>query len=160
MFPVTRSRRAAPGHRRWLGVSLWLGGVVERPNWGALEGMFSDLKRVTAELPNIQRKMLEVTGTAWSDDRTVKAVVGPRGHLIELEIDPRVYRKPDSKALAATIVATVRQAIEDAARQSKDIYDESLPSDMRYSAIGNVDIGTLMQSHDADIRRQGKTGDG
>jgi DNA-binding protein YbaB len=133
---------------------------VERPNWAALEGMFNDLKRVTAELPNLQRRMLEVTGVAWSDDRTIKAVVGPRGHLMELEIDPRVYRKPNSKALAATIVATVRSAIEDAARQSKDIYDEGLPSDMRQDAGGEFNLTKLMQSHDADIRQQRETGNG
>lgn len=128
---------------------------MDRPNWGAIEGMLADLKRVTKELPDIQRKALEVTGTAWSDDRTVKAVVGPRGHLIELEIDPRVYRKPNSKELAATIVATVRKAIEESARQAQEIYDAALPSDMRAARAGGMDINKLIQSHDADIRRQG-----
>ena len=128
---------------------------MDRPNWGAIEGMLADLKRVTKELPEIQRKALEVTGTAWSDDRTVKAVVGPRGHLVELEIDPRVYRKPNSKELAATIVATVRKAIEESARQAQEIYDEALPSDMRAARAGGMDINKLIQSHDADIRRQG-----
>ncbi|MET7425250.1 YbaB/EbfC family nucleoid-associated protein [Dactylosporangium sp. NPDC005555] len=128
---------------------------MDRPNWGAIEGMLADLKRVTKELPDIQRKALEVTGTAWSDDRTVKAVVGPRGHLIELEIDPRVYRKPNSKELAATIVATVRKAIEESARQAQEIYDEALPLDMRAARVGGMDINKLIQSHDADIRRQG-----
>jgi DNA-binding protein YbaB len=132
---------------------------VERPNWGALEGMLKDLKRVTADLPNIQQRMLDVTGTAWSDDRTIKAVVGPRGHLMELEIDPRVYRKPNSKALAATIIATVRLAIEDASRQSKEILDEGLPPDMRPGRIGQLDLGKFIGSHDADLRGQ-ENGDG
>ncbi|AEH07789.1 MULTISPECIES: YbaB/EbfC family nucleoid-associated protein [Protofrankia] len=126
----------------------------ERPDWTALGEMFSDLKRTWSELPNLQRRMLEVTGQAWSDDRMIKAVVGARGHLIELEIDPRVYRRPDSKALAATIVATVRSATEDAKRQTKEIVDGSLPSDMRLSSIGGMDIDELAYGHDGDLPRK------
>jgi DNA-binding protein YbaB len=114
--------------------------------------MFGDLKRAWSELDDVQKRMLKVTGVAWSDDRTIKAVVGPRGHLLELEIDPRVYRKPNSKALSAVIVATVRSAVEDATRQTKAILDESLPSDMRLMKIGNMDAERLMHSHDADVR--------
>jgi hypothetical protein len=114
--------------------------------------MFRDLKRAWSDLDDVQRRMLTVTGVAWSPDRTIKAVVGPRGHLLELEIDPRVYRKPNSKALSAAIVATVRVAVEDAIRQSKAILDESLPSDLRVARIGGMDLGRLMHSHDADVR--------
>lgn len=127
---------------------------MDRPNWSALESMFSDLKRASAGLPDMQRRMLQVTGVGWSGDRTVKAVVGPRGHLLELEIDPRVYRKPNSRELAATIVATVRVAIEDATRQTQEILDETLPADLRPGRIGELDFGRLTRSHDADIRTQ------
>ncbi len=126
----------------------------DRPDWTALGEMFGDLKRIWSELPDLQQRMLEITGQAWSDDRMIRAVVGVRGHLIELEIDPRVYRKPDSKALAATIVATVRSATEDAKRQTKEIIDGSLPSDMRLHNIGGMDIDEVAYGHDGDLRRK------
>src|ERR1700738_4609145 len=88
--------------------------IVERPNWNALSDMVGDLRRATAAIPDTQKRMLKVTGEAWSGARTIRGVVGPRGHLLDLEIEPRVFRHPDSKALAANIVATVRLAVEDA----------------------------------------------
>jgi DNA-binding protein YbaB len=53
-----------------------------------------------------------------------EAVVGPRGQLVELEIDPRVYRRPDSQALAAAIVATATRAGADVDAQVQEILAE------------------------------------
>lgn len=130
---------------------------VDRPNWNVLGEMVEDLKRATSRLPELQRRMLEVTGTAWSDDRMIKAVVGPRGHLLELDIDPRVFRKPNSKALSAAIVQTVRLAVEDANKQTAAMVDESLPSDLRLGLgrVGDMEITKLVRSHDADVRLKG-----
>jgi DNA-binding protein YbaB len=124
----------------------------DRPDWSALSAMVADLRRATARIPQIQREMLAITGTAWSDDGTVKAVVGPRGHLLELEIDPQVYRQPNAKALAATIVQTVRAAVEDAGQKSRTLMAESLPTDMRPKKIGGIDLSDFVGSHDADVR--------
>jgi DNA-binding protein YbaB len=128
---------------------------MDRPDWSALGGMIEEVQRAWSGIDAVQRQMRKVTGTAWSDDRTVKAVVGPRGHLLELEIDPRVYRRPNSKALATTIVDTVTRAIEDATRQTKEILDGSLPSDMRINPLIGTDLGRLIHSHDADTRIKG-----
>jgi DNA-binding protein YbaB len=95
--------------------------------------------------------MMTVTGTAWSPDGMIKAVVGPRGHLLELDIDPRVLRQPNSKALSATIVATVRSAVDEAARQSAEMMDASLPADLRQGQSGAADISKYVRSHDADV---------
>jgi hypothetical protein len=118
--------------------------------------MLGDLRRATAELPDLQRRMLSVTGVAWSDDRMIKAVVGPRGHLLELEIDPRVLRKPNSKALSASIVQTVKWAIEDAGRQSRELIEGSLPTDLRPATrLGGTDLSTFVGRHDQDVRVTG-----
>lgn len=132
---------------------------MERPDWNALGAMFEDVKRVASGMSDVQKKMLRVTGEAWSADRMIKAVVGPRGHLIELEIDPRVFRKPDSKALAASIVATTRKAVEEASRRSKEILDESLPSDLRRVVDAESSLGKLLQTHDATVREELKKED-
>jgi DNA-binding protein YbaB len=133
--------------------------VVDRPDWDAVRGKVDDLRAAMHNLENTQRKMFKVTGVAWSDDRMVKAVVGPRGQLIDLEIDPRVYRKPNSKALSASILSTVRRAVEEATRQMMAILDESVPSDMRVDRIGSLDVRQLMRSHDVDLPREEGDGD-
>jgi DNA-binding protein YbaB len=126
--------------------------TVDRPPWSALSAMIGDLKKAWGGVSDVQRQMLAVTGVAWSDDGFIKVVVGPRGHLMELEIDPRVYRTPNAKLLSDTILATVRVAIEDVGRQSKEILDASVPVDLRVGVVGDFDIGKLITSHDADIR--------
>jgi DNA-binding protein YbaB len=112
--------------------------------------MMADLQKATDGLPKLQERMLTVTGTAWSPDGMIKAVVGPRGHLLELDIDPRVLRQPNSKALSASIVQTVRAAVEDAGRQSSELLSDSLPGDLQ--AFGDTTMKTFVGSHDADVR--------
>jgi DNA-binding protein YbaB len=127
---------------------------VDRPQLSALQGLLRDLSGTLDRVEETQRKVFAVTGTAWSDDRYVKAVVGPRGHLVALEIDPRVYRRPNSTALAATIVATVRAAVEQALARTQEILDENLPSDVRTAKVGGIDVRKLLRSHDADLAAQ------
>jgi DNA-binding protein YbaB len=129
-----------------------------RPNWAAFGEMVGDLRRSLDNVGNLQKQLLKVTGTAWSDDRLIKAVVGPRGHLIELDLDPRIYRKPNSKALSAAISATIREAVEDVLRQNKEILDENLPSDMRLG-VADSRLAKLVHQHDADVIAEGSDDD-
>jgi DNA-binding protein YbaB len=116
--------------------------------------MIGDLKRATDNLGATQRKILQIRGTARSKDRLIKVVVGPRGQLIDLELDPRVFRNPDSKALAAAILETTREAVEDSQRQSRDLRDELLPKDLRMLAetrgAGGPDLLTLKDAELGD----------
>jgi DNA-binding protein YbaB len=126
----------------------------QRPDWSALEGMVGDLRNAMRHAEDTQRKVLAVSGTAWSDDRLVKAVVGPRGHLVELEINPRVYRTPNSVELAAKIVATVRRATEDAMAKTQEIIAERVPADVRLQPMGSLDVDKLLRTPDADLMKE------
>ncbi len=129
---------------------------MERPDPSAILNLVQDLNKTLDNVADTQRRMMAVTGTAWSDDRMVKAVVGPRGQLIDLEIDPRVYRKPNSKALAASILSTVRAAVDLAMKQTKEIVDQTMPqvNDMiRPGPAKGLDMRQLMHSHDADLKK-------
>lgn len=127
-----------------------------RPNWSAIESVVGDLHKSLDNMGDMHRKLMRVTGTAWSSDRLVKAVVGPRGQLVELEIDPRVYRQPNSKALAAKIVATVHSAVDDVLRQTSEILDENLPSDRGLGFGLSLDNPAvrLARRHDADVLKE------
>lgn len=124
---------------------------MERPQWSAIRAVIGDLHQTLDNAAQTRQQVLEITGTAWSDDRLVKAVVGPRGQLIELDIDPRVFRTPNSKALSATILATVRAAVEDANRRTREIIDKAMPKDRGLGLFGATDFDRLMSSHDADL---------
>lgn len=124
---------------------------MERPQWSAISSMIDDLRHTLDGAVQTRQQMLEVTGTAWSDDRLIKAVVGPRGQLIDLDIDPRVYRTPNSKALSASIVSTVRAAVDDAAKKTREILDKAMPRDQGLGLIGQTDVDRVLNSHDADL---------
>jgi len=124
---------------------------MERPQWSAIRGVIDELQQTIENAAQTRQQIMEITGTAWSEDRLIKAVVGPRGQLTELEIDPRVYRTPNSKALAASIMSTVRAAVEDANKQTKEIVDKVMPKDRGMGLIGKTDFDVLMESHDADL---------
>jgi DNA-binding protein YbaB len=67
-------------------------------------------QKLQDELVALQQSILELDETAYSTDRTVAATVGARGELKQLQLDPRIYRSTDAKALAATITQTIQDA--------------------------------------------------
>jgi DNA-binding protein YbaB len=127
---------------------------VEQMSVAAMRNMLDDLKRTLEGAEQTQRRVMRVTATVTSDDRMIKATVGPRGQLVHLEIDPRVYRRPNAVALAEAIVATVRAAADKAMADVQDILAESLPRDMTFRNYGSLDLQRLMRSHDADLAEE------
>jgi len=116
--------------------------------------MVEDLRKSFSDVQAAQGEISRVTGTAWSDDHLIKVVVGPRGQLVDLEIDPRAVRRANTEALAATILATARAAAEDAFGRTRGLVERDLP-DMR-AALGanlpsSVNLARLMFGHDADL---------
>jgi DNA-binding protein YbaB len=126
---------------------------VERPDWSVVRSMMNDLQEATKNLDSTKRRMQQVRGRASSPDRLIKVVVGPRGQLIELDIDPRVFRQADSKALSASILEAVRAAVDDSLRQSRELRDQLVPKDLRELAAKNIPAGSrdMLTVHDADL---------
>lgn len=86
-----------------------------------------DLERFRDGLLEVRRKLADVRATAESDDGLVEVTVGGRGELLELALDPRVYRNTDARALADDILATVRRAAGKARDQVYALTRDSLP---------------------------------
>jgi DNA-binding protein YbaB len=89
-----------------------------------MSGQFETLRRGMADL---QRELRAVSVTAKSPDGYVTATVDARGQLRKLQLDPRIYRRPDSAQLAATITETVQQAVTEAAERVKAVSDRIAP---------------------------------
>jgi DNA-binding protein YbaB len=127
-----------------------------------VDEMMAQVRRMTHEMGDTRKKILEVTATARSEDGLVTATVGPRGHLLELEIDPRIYRRPNSALLAQTIVETVRVAVEQAGQEVFQLLDSFAPEgigpDAVMKSIGMPD--DLVRQHDADVLKAREAQDG
>ncbi|WP_424184566.1 YbaB/EbfC family nucleoid-associated protein [Actinokineospora sp. G85] len=87
--------------------------MSHNPTFGA-----ADYERMAEQVRAIRDGIDAIRTTAYSPDGLVRAVACGRGGLLELELDPRVFRDPDAARLASTIQDTVRAAAEDAERQA------------------------------------------
>ena len=89
--------------------------------------MIDDLTNLAKELGAARRAASEVRGRAESDDGMVTVVVDGDGGLVELGLDPRIYRCQDSAALADSIRQTIGRALEDATREAFTVMRKVLP---------------------------------
>lgn len=92
-------------------------------------GLFDDYARLARQVRETQRKLDEAQATAHSDDGLISATVSGRGELLELTLNPRVYRNPDAGALGATIKEVVAEASEAARQQAFELNRPFLPRD-------------------------------
>lgn len=74
------------------------------------EEMQGKLQRLIDEGPKLKERARNLQVTEKSKDGLITATVGARGQLIRLDIDPRVYRRPDARALADAITETIKRA--------------------------------------------------
>ena len=88
--------------------------MPDRPDLAAFreysEGLQVKLHQLMEQGPELARQARAVQVTETSPDGLVSVTVGARGDLVRLDLDPRIYRRPDSRALADTITETVHRA--------------------------------------------------
>jgi len=102
-----------------------------------LQGSF---QKLVAEGPKLQERARTVQVTEKSPDGLISATVGSRGELIRLDLDPRIYRQPDSRELADTITDTIKAAGEKAQEQVLEVFEPLVPrEDMQMHMDGNIE---------------------
>src|SRR5690349_14551559 len=58
----------------------------------------------------LRERLAAIRATAESADGLIRVTVSGTGELVELRLDPRIHRWPDSTALARDITETMRRA--------------------------------------------------
>lgn len=81
-------------------------------------GLAAEYERVNEITGVLYKAMTEARVTMDSADGLVTVVTSGRGEVLELELDPRIYQSPDSRALADTILETIRAAYDKSADES------------------------------------------
>lgn len=89
--------------------------------------MDTTVDRVVEELRAAHRELAAVRASADSADGLVTATVDGRGELLALDLDPRIYREHDTRALGARILAAVAEANADARRQVAEVTERLAP---------------------------------
>ena len=100
-----------------------------------LTGRLTEYTRLAEQMKAMRNGVDEIRGTGYSDDDLVTAVVGGRGNLVELELDPRIYRDRNAAELAAKIVAAIHEAAENAEHEAARLAEKLLPPNQRGGAV-------------------------
>ncbi|MEV0595368.1 YbaB/EbfC family nucleoid-associated protein [Nonomuraea cavernae] len=106
-----------------------------------LRATFSRMQEEALELHK-QARGIRVTET--SADALVSATVGARGDLIRLDLDPRIYRRPDSRQLADSITETIGRAAAKARERVVEIFAPLIPPEQMEAHLEG-DVETAMQ---------------
>jgi DNA-binding protein YbaB len=115
----------------------------------------ASMERAREGLAELQRRLFAVTASAVSDDGLVTVLVGPQGKVISVDLDPRIYRRPDSRRLAETITSTIQRAADDATEQVKALCRPYFP-DEDIAAQINYDLAGVIQRHDERLNGGGR----
>lgn len=83
-----------------------------------------DVERVI----RIHRELAELRANAISADGFLTATAGYLGNLLELHVDPRVYRARDAQALARSVLDTARTAADRATQAAFEVAAALLPA--------------------------------
>jgi len=130
---------------------LWAGGAavqpsghIERSDIAGMRAYADELQgrfqRLTTEGPEIHQRARAVQVTEKSPDGFISVTVGARGELIRLDLDPRIYRRPDSRQLADAITDTIKAAGAKAQEQVLDLFEPLVPrEEMQLHMDGNLE---------------------
>lgn len=131
--------------------------MADRDANHALRARFDDVygqyQRLRSGMDDIQQRLAELRVSAESEDGLIRATVGPRGQLIDLRLDRRIYRDMDAAELGRKIVATTEQAAAQVAEQVQQMMAGYLPADsgpMQF--IRDNNFGSLLRRQDAIMR--------
>lgn len=91
------------------------------------EGLEGSFREMLEKGPQIQAEARRIQVTEVSDDGLISVTVGVRGDLIRLDIDPRIYRRPDTRALADSITETIHAASARAQEQMIEAFAPIIP---------------------------------
>jgi len=116
------------------------------------EGLRQTFTRMTEQAPALHAQARAVQVTRSSDDGLVTVTVGARGELVQLDIDPRVYRRPDSRALADAIVTTVRRAAQEAQERVLEIFAPIVPREQLKAQLDG-DLDAVAEHLEAQLPR-------
>jgi DNA-binding protein YbaB len=110
--------------------------------------------RLQEEGPQLQKRARALQVTEKSRDGLITATVGARGELIRLDIDPRIYRRPDARALADEITETIKKAGTKARDEIVEMFASLVPRELLEAQL-NGDIDAVTEQMRKQMRGEG-----
>ncbi|MFE9688700.1 YbaB/EbfC family nucleoid-associated protein [Micromonospora sp. NPDC005806] len=116
--------------------------------------VYGQYQRLRSGLDELQVKLAELRVTERSDDGQVTAVVGARGELISVDLDPSVFHDRNARALSRKITTTVLRASAAAVDATRELVAGYLPpGSPSVEFLRTNDFGALLGRADAVLSR-------
>jgi DNA-binding protein YbaB len=131
--------------------------MENRPEYD-LDAAITDLRAEQVRIQAATERMSSITGSAVSKDRAVTATVDSQGRLVDLKLAGERYRRLPPAELAASIVATVRQAQDDALRATTTTLSELMPDGLGLPVGGDLDLEAMFDAAVAAATRKPQEG--
>jgi DNA-binding protein YbaB len=117
--------------------------------------VYGQYQRLRSGMDELQQKLAALQVTAESEDGHVRATVGPRGQLVKLTLDPRIYREGDADVLGRKITETVQRATELSTDQVQRLVADYLPAgSAAVDYLKDNSFATLLRRQDAMMREE------
>jgi DNA-binding protein YbaB len=117
----------------------------------------SEVERLEAHLgrlldghAELQRNLREIRVTVTSADELVSVTVDARGQVEGVTLDPRIYQRPDSRLLAATITATIQQAVAEVMQQVMELTRPFMPDETLRAHL-SLDLDGVLRQRDIEL---------
>lgn len=121
-----------------------------------VESMMADVRRMFDTVAGAQDQLRDLTVTAHSADRLVTVTVGAQGKLLDLTLDPRIYRDPNSTALATTIKDLILRAQAEMERKIGEVSSNVLPEAEQFGSSVGLDINELFEKFQPKPAKEGE----
>jgi DNA-binding protein YbaB len=125
-----------------------------RPEWQAhIDELLAEYRKKRADLRKLQETMATAEATVSTEDDMVTVRVGPQGRLLDLEFNPRVYRRLSPSELAETVLAAVQEATAQVGDQVRTAMDPLRPEDGSYAEVTGkgLDLSAFLPEHPDDL---------
>ncbi|SCL21536.1 Conserved DNA-binding protein YbaB [Micromonospora nigra] len=117
--------------------------------------LMAQFERMRSGVGELQQRLRSVSATVTSDDGLVTVTVGPRGQVTKVEFDPRIYRRPNSRELSATVTETIRRATEKAMGDVEELLRPFVP-DSQFQAYMDHDLDGIFRQLDSELPGEDK----
>ncbi|MFC4010201.1 YbaB/EbfC family nucleoid-associated protein [Nonomuraea purpurea] len=116
----------------------------DRPDAAAMRAYTDELRDMFREIqdrgPELYAQARTVQITETSRDGLVSVTVSARGELVRLDLDPRIYRRPDARHLADVITDTAQRATAKAQQRVLEIFEPVVPrAELQAHLDGDID---------------------
>jgi DNA-binding protein YbaB len=123
-----------------------------------VDDLVRQVRHMLDDVSQLQNELRDLQVQVSSPDQLVTATVGVQGRLVELTLDPRVFRNPDAVTLATTIQSVVERGQAEAERKEAEIRRRAMPQAEQIGRSAGIDIHEVLRPFEQVMPKEDRDG--